>query len=174
MIVTLVVYLNSSYKCSGQPVTGNKELQVKAAFIYNFTKFVYWDAQEKDVMPTAITISVLDSDPIGDILENFSKDNSNDTPIIVKRVSAETNPVTDCQLLFIMQSEQRRLPALLKQLEGTKILTVSDISEFARRGGMIGFILEDDRLKIEMNLNTINKAGLKISAKLIEIARIVK
>ena len=120
-----------------------------------------------------ITIFVLGTDPIGDLLENFSKKQTSGHPIIVKKINAETDDFSSCHLFFIGQSAKQQLPALFKQLQGTKVLTVSDISGFAHQGGMIGFVIEDGRVKIQINLRAVNHAGLKISAKLLEIAKIV-
>lgn len=159
--------------CFGQPAGTVMESRVKAAYIYNFVKFVQWKEQEAEGGPRPTVICVLGSDTIFNLLEGFSKRQSGGSQIIVKENLDEITSASGCHLLFISRSEQQQLSSILKQLEGTDVLTVSDISEFIRYGGMIGFIMVDGRVKIEVNLRAVNKAGLKISAKLLEIARIV-
>jgi len=120
-----------------------------------------------------IIISVIGTDPIGDMLDDFSKKQKEDLPIIVKKIKNGKDNITDCHLVFIGQSEQQQLSAILQQLKRTNVLTVSDMSGFAQNGGMIGFIIENGRVRIEINLDTVHSAGLKISAKLLEVAKIV-
>jgi len=159
--------------CLGQATDGNLESQVKAAYIYNFTQFVYWDKRQGDTTISPIIISVLGNDPVGDLLKNFSEKQAAGRAITVKQSENATRALSDCHLIFIGGSEKQQLPAIFQQLRGTNVLTVSDIPGFARHGGMIGFFIEDGRVKIEIDLNAVNNAGLKVSAKLLEIARIV-
>ncbi|MCX6554668.1 MAG: YfiR family protein [Candidatus Aminicenantes bacterium] len=161
------------FHCLGQAAGGDLEAQVKAAYIYNFTKFIYWDKGANEAQTSPINIFVLGTDPIGGLLEDFSKKQTSSHPIIVNKIDAETKIFSSCQLFFIAQSEKQQLPSVLRQLHGTNVLTVSDISGFAHQGGMIGFVIEDGKVKIEINLQAVNNAGLKISAKLLEIAKIV-
>ncbi|MFZ2955730.1 MAG: YfiR family protein [Candidatus Ozemobacteraceae bacterium] len=152
---------------------GDLELQVKAAYLYNFTKFVYWSRSGSDDKTGEITIAVIGADSIRDLLEGFSKNGGGDRPIVVQSVNAGQATAPACHLLFIGRHEQSQWPALSKRLAGTDILTVSDIPGFARQGGMIGLFIENDRVGIEINMDRVRRAGLKISAKLLEIARIL-
>jgi hypothetical protein len=173
LVIIVTVSIPTSTSSIEQTNNDNKELRVKAAYIYNFTKFVYWDTEESDAAMNQLTISVIGADPIFNILEDYAKKQTQGRIIKVKKISKEISDISDCQLLFISNTEPQNLYTVLKQLEGSKTLTISDISGFSRRGGMIGFFIEDGRVKIEVNLNMIKKAGLKISAKLLEVARIV-
>jgi hypothetical protein len=157
----------------GNTAGSNLELQVKAAYIINFTRFVYWDTKERHQITSPVTVCVLGSDPIGDLLDDFSKRKTDGPAVFVNKIKNKSNYITSCQLLFVSRSEQLQMPAILELLKGTNVLTVSDIDGFARHGGMIGFFLKDGRVKIEINMRAINRTGLKISAKLLEIARIV-
>jgi hypothetical protein len=171
LLASVLVYL--TLPCLGQATGDDLEAQVKAAFIYNFTKFIYWDREAGDARTVPITIFVRGTDPIGVLLEDFLKKQTSDLSLIVKKINAEENDISKCQLLFIGHSEKEKLPAIFRQLQGTKVLTVSDIPGFARLGGMIGFIIEKGRVKIEINQHAVSKAGLQISAKLLEVAKIV-
>jgi hypothetical protein len=172
-IITIVIYNPISIFCAGQHNIGSKEVRIKAAYIYNFTKFVYWGTQSCDAATNPIIISVLGADPVFDLLEEYAKNQTQNHAIKVQKITKDMIDFKGCQLIFISHSEPQHVSAILKQLQGTKILTISDISGFTRSGGMIGFIIENDRVKLEINLNSVKKAGLTISAKLLEIARIV-
>jgi hypothetical protein len=173
LLFVALAWGHATLPCLGQVGGADLEARVKAAYIYNFTKFVYWQKGADTALASPVAIFIVGDDPIVDLLENFSEKQASGQTITVKKIGAESLDPTSCQLLFIGQSAERQLPALLKQLQGTSVLTVSGISEFARQGGMIGFIVKDGRVKIEINLDAVNKAGLKISAKLLEIARII-
>jgi len=151
-----------------------KEMQVKAAYLYNFTKFVYWESPEGESQPASITIGFYHADLIADFLEKFVASSVQKPAIIIKRIANLDEGFSDCQLLYIDQSQKNDLPQILQRIKGSKVLTIGDMSGFAHKGGMIGFYLEDGRLKIEIDLTEVNNAGLKLSAKLIEVARIVK
>lgn len=172
LAVLLLPSLRSVF-CSEKVPGGNIEAQVKAAYIYNFTKFVYWKSSDIKQKSSPINIWVLGNDPITEILLGYTKKQTESRPIVVKIAKEKTGEFSNCQLLFISRSEVQQLPAILKQLEGTGVLTVSDINGFTRKGGMIGFFIEHNRIKIEINLDAVNKAGLQISAKLLEVAKIV-
>lgn len=147
----------------------NLEAQVKAAFVYNFSKFVTWS----DTSGPPLTIGMIGSDPVADELERFAAGQSDEKGIIVKRLEPDSDDIVTCRIVFIARSAERALPAIFYTLLGRSILTVSDLPAFARRGGMIGFIIRDGRVRIEINPSTVNQAGLKMSAKLLELASIV-
>lgn len=174
ILLLLVVFINTlSVPSSSASTQSELESKVKAAYINNFTRFVYWKNQQQSGTKNQIVIGVLGSDNIGEILEDFSKKKNDDQSIIVKKFKKRVSEISDCNLLFIAQSEQQQLSQILKQVEGANVLTVSDIPGFAKRGGMIGFFIEQNRVRIEINIKATNKAGLKISAKLLEVARII-
>jgi hypothetical protein len=149
------------------------ESRIKASYIYNCTKFVYWDPSKGDLSQNIIFIYFLGGDSIFEILRGYSEMQSGNHPINVKKISRIKSDIKECNLLFIGESEQNKLNSILKQVDGSRILTISDIPEFAHNGGMIGFIDENSKLKIEINLNAVLKAGLKISAKFLKIAKII-
>lgn len=173
LLISITVCSPFSFPCLGQAAGGDLESQVKAAYIYNFTKFVYWDKRKGDTTISPIVICVLGHDPVGNLLKDFSENQGSSRTITVKQSENATTALSDCHLIFIGVSEKQQLPAIFQQLRGSHVLTVSDIRGFARQGGMIGFFIEDGRVRIEIDLNAVNDGGLKVSAKLLEIARIV-
>jgi hypothetical protein len=96
-----------------------------------------------------------------------------DRPLIVKRPRAAED-LRSCHLLFISRSEKERLPAVLSQLKGSPVLTVSETDGFAEQGGMVNLALVNKTVKIEINQAAAAQAGLQISAKLLKLARLVK
>lgn len=144
---------------------------VKAAYVYNFTKFVDWiseDGAKKPLPP--ITICVIGNDPVGSALDEIASLESNGSPIKVLHVKARES-IPPCHILYVSRSEEPRLSEVLSQVANASVLTVSDITGFVEQGGMIGFVPEQGRVRIEINITRARLAGLSISSKLLEIAR---
>ena len=146
---------------------------VKAAYVYNFTKFIEWATEDggRDRVATVI-VCVLGSDPVGNALDEVASLESKGRPILVHHVrSGERIPA--CHILYIATTEAERFDAILAEVGSAGVLTVSDIPRFAERGGMIGFAIERGRVRIEINAARIRGSGLRISSKLLEVARVV-
>jgi hypothetical protein len=157
-----------------QANSGDLDAEVKAAYIYNFTKFINWPQEENLSATTPIRICVFGNDPIGDTLKDLSSREAKGHPLKVEKYTSNVSSIPRCHVLFISRSEEQQLPLILKHLSGSNVLTTSDIPRFSRKGGMIGFVTEGGRVKIEINLRTSQQAGLKISAKLLEVSRIIQ
>ncbi len=149
-----------------------KEMQVKAAYLYNFTKFIYWNTRADAVEP--VTIGLIQADDIALLLEDYIRTKAPDSGIRVKKITSLPDDLAACQFVYIDQSQKAILEDILKNIKQSKVLTVSDISGFARHGGMIGFFQEEGRIRVEINLDEVKKSDLEVSAKLVEVARIVK
>jgi hypothetical protein len=146
---------------------------VKAAYVYNFTKFIEWAAEDGVTDRAAtVTICVLGSDPVGSALDEIASFESKGRPILVHHVRAG-EPIPACHILYIGNSEATRLASILAQLGASGVLTVSDLPRFAEQGGMIGFALDRGRVRVEINALRVRGAGLRISSKLLEVARVV-
>lgn len=175
-VKSLLIILLTGLFLSGTSQTNNAntELQVKAAYLYNFTKFVYGNSQSGENTAATITIGLIQANPIADLLDDFIRTTSQKPEIIVRRINSEFYDLAGCRFLYIDRSQKEKVPKILALLKGSAVVTVSDIEDFARRGGMIGFFQENGRIRIEINLSEIKKSGLEISAKLIEVARVVR
>ena len=149
------------------------EYQVKAAYLYNFGKFVDWPAK---VAATSdfFNICVLGEDPFGTTFDaTIAGESINGKKVVVKRITRPQDAVS-CRILFISSSEEGRLQEILAALDKTSVLTVSDIAQFTVRGGMIRFVREANRVRFEVNLSTAEHAGLTLSSQLLKVAITVK
>lgn len=141
------------------------EYQVKAAYLLNFIKFIEWPAAETE---TPFTICVVGDDPFGTTLDQtVHGENVEGRPIVIQRTGHGLP--SGCQMAFISSSELG-----IKGLAGgvgPGVLTVGDGANFVKQGGMIGFVLENRRVKFEVNLAAARNAGLKVSARLLTVAK---
>jgi uncharacterized protein DUF4154 len=145
------------------------EYDVKAAFLSNFTKFVDWPESAFTDERSALKICVLGKDPIGKSLQSIAGANEPGRKRMVLR-KAELRDPAICQVLFISRSERGRLPALLSAVRDVPVLTVGDTQGFLEQGGIINFVREGSAVRFEINQEAAERAGLKISSKLMRLA----
>jgi hypothetical protein len=149
------------------------EYAVKAAFLFNFAKFVEWPGDAYTGPTSPIVIWVLGEDPFGDALGSLKGKTANGRPIVV-RYAATLGELERCHLLFVSASEKANLQKILQTTKGWSILTVGDMNGFAQDGGIINMVKEESRVGIEINLEAAQRSRLKISSKLLALAKIVK
>ncbi|MFC1735784.1 YfiR family protein [Candidatus Hydrogenedentota bacterium] len=154
--------------------TSYEEYEVKAAFLFNFAKYVEWPekafADERD----PIIVGVLGENPFKGRLEQIAKGKTIGERELVIRIFKRVQDIKKCHILFIGASERNNMTEILKTLEEGHILAVGETKEFALQGGIIGFTKEENKIRFEINADAAERAGLKISSKLLKLARIVK
>lgn len=149
------------------------EYLVKAAFVYNFARFVEWPSERSQEPDGPFTLSVLGKDPFGASLESIRGKRVKGRDMEIRRVDGIEN-LQRCHILFISGSEKENLSRILMKVSDWPVLTVSDMDGFAHRGGMINFRTVEKKIRFEINLNAAERTGLKISSKLLKLAKIVK
>jgi hypothetical protein len=149
-----------------------EEYQVKAVFLFNFTQFVGWPAAAPANAQTPIVIGILGDDPFGSYLDDTVRgEKVGDRPLIVRHYR-RLEDVDDCQILFISRSEAPRFEQISTRLKDRSILTVSDADQSGKRGGIVRFVTENDRVKLRISVSSAKIAGLTISSKLLRVAEI--
>lgn len=146
------------------------EYQVKAAFLYNFAKFVEWPPESFPETSSPIVIGILGADPFGETLDQTVQDKMvRERKLSIER-SSQIENLKQCHILFISSDEEARLPRIFTALKGKSILTVGENRRFARNGGMINFLIKSNRVRFEINQEAAEQAGLKISSQLLKVA----
>jgi len=148
------------------------EYRIKAAYLYQFTKFTQWPAHLFSEKDAPIRICILGKNPFGTLLDNFTRKTSQQRTLTITYLSSFQN-LSNCHVIFISKSEENRLTQILRKVENSPILTVSDIDNFVQRGGIIGFIPRHKKVKIAINVRASRTAGAKLSSKLLEVATLV-
>ena len=148
---------------------GFSEYDVKAAFLYNFGKFVEWPTNVFASTNAPLLIGVYGDNPFGnDLAEVVRGKVINGHPVIARQVSF--SELKSCQILFICRSEQKNIKQILAALDGAGVLTVTEEMDLSQSGVMIDFIMDNDRIRFEINNSAAEKVGLKISSKLLILA----
>lgn len=150
------------------------EYQLKAEFLERFTRFIEWPPDSSASDPSSpFVIAVFGPNPFGRYLEEMAASRSvRGKPIKIHEIS-ELDRIHECHILFVPQSGKRLLQKILARTESKPILTVSDTAGFAEKGVLINFYSSDDRLGFEINDAAARKSGLRVSSKLLKLARIV-
>jgi uncharacterized protein DUF4154 len=148
------------------PATEGLEYQVKAAFLFNFLKFVEWPASSNDA---PWVIGILGRDPFGSALEDIVRGKSVNGRAVEVRRYARPGDVKDCNILFVGRAESERMGAPVQP----GLLTVGESSGFLKSGGIINFYLEDNRVHFEIRQTVARSCGLRISSQLLKLGRVL-
>ena len=162
--------------CTGNPVYGQpeavQEYELKAAVLYKIVKYVDWPAASFKNTDNKYILYILGEDPFGEMIQAYENRSINDKKLEIRR-ARRVSDIGPCHILFIGSSEEKNLSSILKAIEHLNILTVADMEEFAHRGGIINFVLKQNRITFEINLQSAKDAELQINAKLLRLATIV-
>ena len=171
-VLPLAALLASRPTLAGQAVRAS-EYQVKAVFLFNFAQFVDWPAEAFADPAASLSICVLGPDPFGDFLDQTVRDERVGGRTLQVRRYASADEIRSCHILFISRSDRNLPEDILARLKHRPILTVSDIDEFAERGGMIAFVTDRHRIRLKINVEAAGTAHLTISSKLLRVAEVV-
>ncbi|MDO9425135.1 MAG: YfiR family protein [Methylobacter sp.] len=147
------------------------EYKVKAGYLYNFTKFITWPEDNSETF----NLCIAGEDPFGDLIDPIEQRSAFGRAIKLFRFNS-LNKEQHCHILFISASikDNLLLKGMLTVHDTNKSLTVGESKEFAAQGGMIGFVNRQDKIKLQINLKMLQQSGLKISAKLLEVAELIE
>lgn len=166
----LFLLLTSSFCGTVIAQASEQEANLKAAFIYNFTKYIDWGKYNDK---NEFVIGVLGDSPIENSLEQIARDNTvNNKPIVV-HILDRPSEASDCDILFISRNSRYTLNSILPRL-GKGVLTISEQPGYAEEGTAFNFIIVNSKLKFEANLKAISSAGLKAGSQLLKLAKIVE
>ena len=171
IMVCAVVYGTVNAHASA---TLSLEYKLKAVLLYNFAKFVEWPDGAFADGNTPLTIGILGEDPFGNIFEQAIKGKTvKSRKLKIKRFK-QVRDVDTCHILFISSSEEKHLTEVLEFLKDSDFLTVGEMKQFAHSGGIINFIIEESKIRFEINIDAASRTQLKISSKLLKLARIIR
>jgi hypothetical protein len=149
------------------------EYQLEAVFLFNFTQFVEWPATVFERPDSPLAICVLGEDPFGDMLDNIVRDESvSGHPIIINRYR-DASMVNHCHILFFSRSEMQSFKPVLQSLKNSSVLTVAGFEGFALSGGIIRFLVVENKLRLRINMIAMRDAKLEISSKLLRQADLI-
>jgi hypothetical protein len=173
---TLVLLLGLTTQRIVQSAPGEKpgEYQVKAAIVFNLAKYVEWPAQSFADDSSPLILGILGEDKFGDDFRRMVEDKTiNRRTLLVKHLSSGDD-LKKVHLLFVSASERRRFADICQKVKQSSVVTVGEHESFIAAGGMINLIKKENRILPQINLAATDRAGLRISSKLLSIAEVVK
>jgi hypothetical protein len=166
LLFGLVINLSFNGLAQDQPT----EYQIKAAFLFNFAKFVDWPPEAFSDTNAPIVIGVLGKNVFGNDLEKTIRNKTvNNRRFQFIEVTSPAQ-ATRCHILFISPSEKDNVRKIVDSLHNASVLTVSETDQFIAAGGMINFMIEDSKIRFQISDDAAKKAGLKISSKLLSLS----
>ena len=148
------------------------ENQMKAAYLFNFAKFVEWPASAFPGAGAPLVIGVIGKGPYGEAHNALAGRIAKGRKVSIRQFT-RIEEVGGCQILFIAASEKPRLKEILRALPASGVLTVSDLKHFCSLGGMIGLVTRGEKLLFEVNVGNAERAGLKLSSQMLKLAQTV-
>jgi hypothetical protein len=171
--MALVVLVSALVEaCAASPIA--EEYQVKGAFLLNFAKFVDWPPQTFKTPADPIVICVIGQNPFGPGFDKAAQSTVAQNRQVIVRQVADAQQACHCQITFVTESERKLSRALLEAAQDRNVLTVGESDKFLASGGVIGFKLDGDKVRIEINTAAAERAKLHISAKLLSLAQVGK
>jgi hypothetical protein len=152
----------------------SQEYKVKAAFIYNFAKFIEWPSGHFASDDSPFVIAIVGTDPFNGELDRALAGKKVGTHPVEARHFESAESVGRCEVLFIADNDDEAVAKIIATLSGKAVLTVGDGEHFDADGGAIRFFTEDGKMRFEINTDATDAAKLKISSKLLKLARIFK
>ncbi len=146
------------------------EYNVKAAFVVNFAKFVEWPPQ---VASDPLVICIVGDDPFGTAMDRLARDRGASRRSLEVRRLQEPSDAESCHIAYVRSAEREKAAKLLDRLRSAPVLTIGDAVDFPEKGGVIGLPLENGKVNLVINTTAADEAQLKISAKLLSVARVL-
>jgi len=185
LVVIFLACLPVSSVYSAAPSAQYKEYEVKAAFMYNFLKFIDWPEEKKAQAGSQIIIGIIGEDPFGSAADILKDKKVEERDVVIKRFEGlaklkeqaesgkkeQLEALKKCHLLFISPSEKKTAAEIIDIVKKNGVLTVGDTAGFLEAGGAISFFLEENKIRFNINLEAVEKAGVKIRSQLLRLAK---
>ena len=144
------------------------ERAVRAAYVFNLTKYVEWPGGGSELV-----IGFEGNRPTGEILQKLLDGKTSDSRLIRVLLFPSKDELKRCNVLYVTETEGKKTQALLEGLDNRNMLTVGESAEFAKAGGMVSLVKAGDQIQIQVNVEAAQRAGIKISSRLLNLAVIV-
>lgn len=184
--ISVWLLLSFFFSASVKPEeTASREYQIKAAFLYNFLKFVEWPKNKAPDGNEPIIISIIGKDVFKNAFVSLEHMDINGRKAVIRKFKgyveleedekSEQHPqiedIKKSHLLFICPSEKKHMEDILKSVKNNAILTVADTEGFLKAGGIINLLTEEQKVRFEVNITAAKEAEIEIRSKLLRLAK---
>lgn len=152
----------------------SSEYALKAAFLYNFAKFIDWPPASFPNPDSPFTICIFGVDPFGAVIDNTLRGKTiGDHPVALQRIK-DLQQTRHCQILFVSSVEKRPISEIVSGAQGANVLIVGESDRFAESGGAIQLMVEQGHIRFAINTDAAENAGLRVSSKLLALAKVIR
>jgi hypothetical protein len=179
----MVLHVVPVFAQSGDNSDLRREYKIKAAFLYNFIQFVDWPKEKTPEQDDPIILGIIGEDPFGDSFEPIENKPIKGRKSLISRFEgieklkkssdkgkSKIDSLKKCHLLFICSSEKDHLKEIINLVNGNGVLTVGETPNMLKSGGIINFLVEENKVRFEINLTTAKQEKLKIRSQLLRLA----
>ncbi len=167
--IAIIAFCSLFYLPAAHPEQKPAEYQVKAAFLYNFAKFVEWPKETRDAYRY---LYLLGDNPFGGMLDGLEGKAIMGKQLVIRRINS-VDELKECSILFISSSEEKYLQKIIEKAGSLGILTIGDTSGYAEQGVIINLYTDNNKIRFEINAEAARRAGLKLSSKILSLAKII-
>jgi len=150
-----------------------REMTLKASFLLNLTKFIYWPKKRLLLNKReSLVLCFPGEDPFNEILETARKESLLKMNLEIKKFVPD-NQMKECNILFLTVKEDRRLNEILAEIKGYPVVTVADTDGFAYRGAMVNFVIVDNKIRFKVNRQSLESNPIKLSSEILDLSIMV-
>jgi hypothetical protein len=169
VLVALLVLANGT-----QAQAPAEEAQIKAAFVYNFLKFVDWPDAASRRADDPLVVAIIGEGSTADAVAAFlAAKHVGDRPIVIRHLAWDQS-LAGVHAAFVNEGDPRKLHHIFDAASGAAVLSIGDLHDFAARGGVIGLVVEERKVRFDIDTEAADVAGLRISSKLLALGRVVR
>jgi hypothetical protein len=171
--VLLAVAMSLTAVSQGVAQVASDEAQIKAAFVYNFLKFVDWPAESFHGPQDAFVVGIVGDDDTAEATERFlAAKQLGVRPIVVRHIKWD-QPMTGVHAVFIAEQDTKKVRHVLESATAASALSIGEGEDFAAHGGVIGLLVDDRRVRFDIDNDAAQAAGLRVSSKLLALTRVI-
>lgn len=168
----VILCLLPIFVCAEEKTLQLYEHKIKAGLVYNLLKYTAWPKESVSQKSGRLQICLFGEDPFDGYLSPLKGRTAQQAPISITHIK-NVEDTQGCSVVIIHRNQEKNLSALLQFLKNKNVLTISDIAQFAQRGGMVEMATENEKINLYINKNAVNHAGLNIQDPMLKLAKIV-
>ena len=173
-VLILILFAQPAFSTAATHKSGQEISLLKTVFIYNFAKFTRWPESQPEKNQDSITFCSVGNDSITSGLQMLNGKKLKGRTIKVIHLNTDTTNIKSCNVIYLSKSSELKTEYILQEISDTPCLTISEMPDFLKYGGMIELQSYKDKVRFSINLATTRAAGLEISARLLNLATIVE
>ncbi len=172
IILCLIAFTAVVFTAGGTGLQQSRVFEIEAAFLVQFSKYITWPADRFKTEKSPVIIGILGRDPFGTKIDRIARRfKSGDRPVEIRRINGDMAGADKCHILYITSVETGKMTEIKKNIAEKPIVLVSDTDDFLNQGGIIDFFISGKKIRFNISLTNSRRAGLKISSKLLKVAK---